>query len=59
MTITIQLWMLIPGLCILGAIIFLVLGARETGMFGGCFHGALALCLLVAAVAFLLGRWML
>lgn len=58
MTITLQLWVLFPALLVFAGVVLMALGARETGMLGGCFHAALALALFLAAGAFLLGRWL-
>lgn len=58
MTITIHLWMLIPALCVIGAMVLFYLGSRESGFMAGLFPGLGALALLGIAAAFLLGRWL-
>jgi hypothetical protein len=57
MTITLQLWMLFPALCVLGAVGLFAVSAQDSGFMGGCVEAAVGLMLLLVAAAFLIGRW--
>ena len=58
MTITISLWMLIPGALVLCALVLVYLASKETGMFAGLVTGMGAIALFAMAGVFLLGRWL-
>ena len=59
MSITIELWMLIPALLILGGLFFMVLCVRaDSGFMAGMFEGLAAIALFSMAGIFLLGRWL-
>lgn len=56
MTITLQLWMLIPAALVIAGIAMTWVAGRQHGMFGGLFEGLLGMALFAGAALFLLGR---
>lgn len=58
MTITLELWHIIPAVCVLAALWFFYLGSRETGFLAGLLPGIAGVALLVMAAMFLAGRWL-
>lgn len=58
MTITFELWHIIPALLIISAIVLFWIGGRETGLLAGLFPNMAAVALLLIAAAFMLGRWL-
>ena len=59
MTITFQLWMLIPAVLVVGAVVMLWKSENAGGgMLAGLFEGLAGIALLMLAGAFMLGRWL-
>lgn len=56
MTITLQLWMLIPGALVIAGVVMIGIAGKQSGMLGGLFEGLLGTALLAGAALFLLGR---
>ena len=56
MTITLQLWMLIPGALVIAGVVMIGIAGKQSGMLGGLFEGLLGAALLAGAALFLLGR---
>lgn len=58
MTITLELWHIIPVALVLAALWFFYLASRETGFLAGLFPGIAGAVLLLMAAMFLIGRWL-
>lgn len=58
MTLTIELWMLIPALLAIGGIVLIWIGGKQTGMLGGLFEGLAGFALIIGAILFMVGRWL-
>lgn len=58
MTITLELWHLIPALLVIAAIVLFWIGRQETGFMAGLFPGVAGVALLLMAAMFLAGRWL-
>ena len=58
MTITLELWHIIPAALVLAALWFFYIGSREDGFLAGLFPGIAGMALLLMAAMFLVGRWL-
>lgn len=58
MTITLELWHIIPAVCVLAALWFFYIGSQEDGFLAGLLPNIAGVVLLAMAAMFLIGRWL-